>query len=428
MSVEEKFSDIEEAKRYLLEEEQETEWKDIRQFEVTSRCRIGAAYRTKRIVEYLSDGLWKTAVFQNETGCQTETSIWTDSLEERCVKYQQLLAPLLKNEVSADESQHRDEIMKLKERIAILERESATYKRVAESSRNPPTTPNVGRLSGREGECDVELLLRTVISPETVLIPTNGIARHTDFTLIYYSQSKIIGYALIDVKNYRGKVGIEQVRKLERDIRECTKKYHLPPVWASVVSLNTNVSQDKTMQEHVYLTEDNVRIYLIHSLKTSGSIDTIRRMVETGNVDVTLAQIVLDKDPASLREIDFRNRTLETLRQEKEDLSATTSKDEEMSDAEEFDLKKLNSHNGILRLEDPTIWNIVRYHIGLTVIRNTIISSGHRIDYEYFETVVKRCFKYRSRQEINISQELKQILKSSLVRDGHITGLKIAAV
>lgn len=146
-------------------------------------------------------------------------------------------------------------------------------------------------VKGRLAEDDVFESLKSNVPQGCTVVMTRSLPRHTDFMLTYSKSGCTLGYALIDVKNYQGSVGSSQVDKLEKDIAFCTDKFHSPPVWAAIISLESNIAHNGVSRATDYL-YGSVKVHLVHNLNSSGNVnDGIRSLMTTGYLHVESAHL-----------------------------------------------------------------------------------------------------------------------------------------
>lgn len=180
------------------------------------------------------------------------------------------------------QTEDSDQVAELKEEIRDLSKNLITLLFKEKRCEIPA-------VKGRLGEDEIFTIFKANIPQGCTITMTRNLSRHTDFMLTYIKNGFTLGYALIDVKNYQGSVGSSQVDKLERDITFCTDKFHSPPVWAAIISLESNIAHKGVARAADYLFGP-VRIHLVHNLNSSGNVnDAIRSLMTTGYLHVEAA-------------------------------------------------------------------------------------------------------------------------------------------
>lgn len=147
---------------------------------------------------------------------------------------------------------------------------------------------------GRIAEDKIYALLQDSVPADCSILITRSTPCHADFTLVYRKGGRISGYALIDVKHYDGTVGSSQIGKLQRDIDHCASVHGVPPIWAAIVSIESNIAHDGIRHAPDFFWKDT-RIHLVHNLLEPGDhgVSTLLSLIETGAIDVQAAHMDL---------------------------------------------------------------------------------------------------------------------------------------
>lgn len=171
-------------------------------------------------------------------------------------------------------------------------------------------------LRGRHAEDKLRSVLAKTVPENVKIFDTRSYPHHADFTLIFYSAlGEIEGYALIDCKHYQDAVPGSEVDKLERDVDTCRDRYGSQALWASIVSVESQISHKGQSRAGDYFHRDDIPIILVHGLAVCVEDDgssALRDML--GRADMYLKRIQKTPlEPATvlrLRDLESRANSL----------------------------------------------------------------------------------------------------------------------